>query len=73
MERAVIGVSLRDRIQNQVIGQKIKVTDIAPRISMLKWQWAGYISRRIDNCWGKRVLAWRPRLVKRSGKRPEVK
>jgi hypothetical protein len=41
MERA-----MRDRIRNQVIRQRTKVTDIAHRISMLKWQWAG-------NRWGK--------------------
>jgi hypothetical protein len=28
---------------------------------MLKWQWAGHISSRTDNRWGKRVLEWRPR------------
>jgi hypothetical protein len=39
MERAMLGVSLRNRIRNQVIRQKTKVTDIAHRISMLKWQW----------------------------------
>jgi hypothetical protein len=33
---------------------------------MLKWQWAGSISRRTDNRWGKRVLEWSPRLGKRS-------
>jgi hypothetical protein len=60
------GVSLRDRIRNQVIRQRTKLTDIAHRISKLKWQWAGYISRRTDNRWGKRVLGWRPRLGKRS-------
>jgi hypothetical protein len=27
---------------------RTKVTDIAHRISMLKWQWAGHISRRTD-------------------------
>jgi hypothetical protein len=44
--------------------QKTKDTDIdiAHRISMLKWQWAGHISHRTDNRWGKRVLEWRPRL-----------
>jgi hypothetical protein len=41
-----------------------KVTDIAHRISILKWQWTG--SRRTNNRWGKRVLEWRPRLVKQS-------
>jgi hypothetical protein len=34
MERAMLGVSLRDRIRNQVIRQRTKVTDIAHRISV---------------------------------------
>jgi hypothetical protein len=67
---AMLEVSLRNRIRNQVIRQRTKVTDIAHRISKLKWQWAGHISRRTDNRWGKRVLEWRPRLGKRSGGRP---
>jgi hypothetical protein len=73
MERAMLGVSLRDRIRNQVIRQRTKVTDIAHRISMLKLQWAGHISRRIDNRWGKRVLEWKPRLGKRSVGRPQAR
>jgi hypothetical protein len=40
---------------------------------MLKWQWAGHISRRTDNRWGKRVLEWRPRLSKRSVGRSQVR
>jgi hypothetical protein len=57
---------------SEAIRQKIKVSDIAHRISMLKWQWAGYISHRIDYLWDKRVLEWRPRLGKRSVGRPQV-
>jgi hypothetical protein len=72
MERAVFGISLRDRIRNQVIRHRTKVTDIAHRISMLKWQWAGHISRRTDNRWGKRVLEWRPPLGKLSVGRPQA-
>lgn len=73
MERAMLGVSLRDRIRNEVIRQRTKVIDIAYRISKLKWQWAGHISRRTDNRWGKRVLEWRPRLGKRSVGRPQAR
>jgi hypothetical protein len=62
----MFGVSLGDRIRNQVIWQKTKVTDTAHRISMLKLQWAGHISRKTYNRWGKRVLEWRPRLAKRN-------
>jgi hypothetical protein len=36
MERATLGVFLRDRIRNQVIRQRTNVTDIVHRISMLK-------------------------------------
>jgi hypothetical protein len=69
----MLGVSLRDRIRNQVIRQRTKITDIAHRISMLKWQWAGHISRRTDNRRGKRVLEWRSRLGKRSVGRPQAR
>jgi hypothetical protein len=40
---------------------------------MLKWQWAGHISHRTDNRWGKRVLNWRPCLGKRSVGRPQAR
>jgi hypothetical protein len=60
-------------IRNQVIRQRTKVTDIAHRISILKWQWAGRISRRTNNRWGKRVLEWRPRLDKCSVGRPQAR
>jgi hypothetical protein len=73
MERAIVGVSLRDRIRNQVIRQRTKVADIAHRISMLKWRWAAYISCRTDNRWDKRVLEWRPRFSKRSVGRPQTR
>ncbi|RVE40575.1 hypothetical protein evm_014776 [Chilo suppressalis] len=63
MERAMLGVSLKDRIRNEVIRQRTRVIDIAHRISKLKWQWAGHICRRTDNRWGRRVLEWRPANV----------
>jgi hypothetical protein len=31
-----------------------------------------HVSHRTDNCWGKRVLEWRPRLGKRSVRRPQT-
>jgi hypothetical protein len=69
----MLGLSLRDRIRNQVIRQRTKVTDIAHRISMLKWQGPGHISRRTYNHWGKRVMEWRPRLGKRSVGHPKAR
>ncbi|CAH2233307.1 jg6231 [Pararge aegeria aegeria] len=60
MERAMLGVSLRDQIRNEEIRRRTRVTDIAQRVAKLKWQWAGYIARRTDGRWGLKVLEWRP-------------
>ncbi|RVE46970.1 hypothetical protein evm_008354 [Chilo suppressalis] len=73
MERAMLGVSLKDRIRNDVSRQRTRVTDIAHRISKLKWQWAGHISHRTDGRWSHKVLEWRPRLGKRSVGRHETR
>ncbi|CAH2249803.1 jg6087 [Pararge aegeria aegeria] len=66
MERAMLGVSLRDRIRNVEIRRRTRVTDIAQRVANLKWQWAGHIVRRKDGRWGPKVLEWQPRTGKRS-------
>jgi hypothetical protein len=39
----------------------------------LKWQLACHLSCRTDNCWGKRVLEWRPHLSKRGVGRPQAR
>ena len=69
----MLGVSLKDRIRNEAIRERTKVTDIARRISKLKWQWAGHVCRRTDGRWSRRVLEWRPRLGKRSVGRPPAR
>jgi hypothetical protein len=47
MERAMLGVSLRDRIRNDEIRIRTEVTNVDRRIADLKWQWARHIARRI--------------------------
>lgn len=32
------------------------MTDIALRVSILKWQWTGFLARKADNRWGIKVL-----------------
>jgi hypothetical protein len=59
-------------IKNLLWGNRLK-SPTAHRIGTLKWQWAGHISRRIDNRWSKRVLESRPRLGKRSVERPQAR
>ncbi|CAH2251286.1 jg5978 [Pararge aegeria aegeria] len=73
MERAMLGVSLRDRIRNVEILRRTRVTDIAQRVAKLKWQWAGHIVRRKDGRWGPKVLEWQPRTGKRSVGRPPTR
>ena len=73
MERAMLRVSLADRIRNEAIRQRTKVTDVARRISTLKWNWAGHVSRCTDGRWSRYVLDWRPRLGKRSVGRPAAR
>ncbi|CAH2265472.1 jg10057 [Pararge aegeria aegeria] len=48
MERAMLGVSLRDQIRNEEIRKRIRVTYIAQRVAKLKWKWAGHIARRTE-------------------------
>ncbi|RVE40503.1 hypothetical protein evm_014848 [Chilo suppressalis] len=73
MERAMLGVSLRDRIRNEEIRRRTKVTDIAQTMALLKWQWAGHVARRTDGRWGGKVLEWRPRTGRRSVGRPPTR
>lgn len=61
MERSMLGVSLRDRIQNREIRRRTGVADAIERITTLKWNWAGHIARASDNRWTKKILEWRPR------------
>lgn len=51
MKIAIVGVSLRDPIQNEKIYKWTKVADKVQWISKLKLQWAGYIARRTDIRW----------------------
>ncbi|CAH2217009.1 jg4990 [Pararge aegeria aegeria] len=59
MERAMLRVSLRNRIRNVEIRRRTTVTDIAQRVAKLKWQWAGHIVRRKDGRWGPKVKSCR--------------
>ncbi|CAH2220725.1 jg20560 [Pararge aegeria aegeria] len=61
MEKAMLGVSLRDQIRNEEIRRRTRVIDIARLVAKLKWQWAVHIVRRKDRRWGPKVLEWQPR------------
>lgn len=38
MERAMLGISRRDKVTNTIIRQRTKVTDIIKRITQAKWR-----------------------------------
>ncbi|CAH2270083.1 jg16543 [Pararge aegeria aegeria] len=63
MERAMLGVSLRDKIRNVEIRRRTRVTDVAQRVAKLKWQWPGHIVRRRDRRFGPRCWNGSPALV----------
>ncbi|CAH2234725.1 jg4711 [Pararge aegeria aegeria] len=62
MDRAILGVFLRDQIMNEEIRRRTSVTDIAQRVAK--------IALRTDGRWGSKVLEWRPCTGKRSFGRP---
>lgn len=72
MERAMLGVSLRDRIRNVDIRRRTGVCDVVERVAKLKWQWAGHLARN-NSKWTKTLMEWRPRETKRSIGRPQAR
>ena len=73
MERAMLGVTLRDRKRSTWIRGKTRVKDIIQIIKQQKWRWAGHLARRDDNRWTKRLTDWCPWDCKRSRKRPDTR
>ncbi|CAH2243423.1 jg9340 [Pararge aegeria aegeria] len=66
MERAMLGVSLRNQIRNEEIRRRTTVTNISQIVAKLK-NVSGN-GRGSENRWtlGPKVLEWRPRTGKRS-------
>ncbi|CAH2243066.1 jg18673 [Pararge aegeria aegeria] len=62
-KRAMLGLSLRDKIRNEEIRRRTRVTDIAQRVEKLKWQFARHTVRRTDGRWGPKDGIWTMRLA----------
>lgn len=73
MERAMIGITRRDKKTNVWIRQQTGLQDIVARVKELKWQWAGHIARLTDNRWTKLVTEWIPPNGKRKRARPKTR
>ena len=70
MERRMLGITLYDRIQNEVIRQRSQVDDIAEQIKRSKLAWAGHVARIRDDRWTSKILSWYPRDKRRPRGRP---
>ena len=55
MLRWSCGVTRLDRIRNEVIRNKIKVTEVSKKIQERRLQWYGHVERRDEDYVGKRV------------------
>ncbi len=65
MERAMLHISIRDKVRCEDIRKRTGVKDIIYKIKQAKWRWAGHIARRTDNRWTRRLTDWQPRTGKR--------
>ena len=55
MERKIIGVSLLDKINHNIIREQTKFKDVVRHILKMKWSWAGHIGRMTDKSMDKEV------------------
>ena len=72
MERKIIGVSLLDKINHNIIREQTKFKDVVRHILKMKWSWAGHIGRMTDNRWTKKCTRWSPSGKRRRG-RPRLR
>lgn len=59
------------KIKNNDIRQRSKLTDTLKHALKMKWQWAGHIARIIDKRWTVRTPKWTGPLGKRNVGRPK--
>lgn len=69
MERAILGITLRDRVRNKDICKITQVPDILRRVAQLNWRWAGHIVRQDPAKLTNMLLVWCARTTKRRPRR----
>ncbi|CAH2245297.1 jg15679 [Pararge aegeria aegeria] len=70
MERSMLGLRVKDRVNNKKIRKKTKLVDVTKRIRILKWNWAGHVCRLQPERWTNKVIEWVPRNETRKRGRP---
>lgn len=71
MERAMLGVTRKDKIRNQEIRERTRVDDIIEKAEKSKGQWAGHLARMSPSKWARKLTEWTPRNGKRTKGRPK--
>jgi len=61
MERKMLNIKLQDRLRNEEIHRRSKVTDTLGYIAKIKCKWAGHVARLQGNRWTIRCTEWSPR------------
>ena len=51
IERRMLTITLRDKVNTSVIRNKTKVKNIIGKLKEAKWRWMEHIARRDDNKW----------------------
>lgn len=57
IERAMQGITLRDKMRRKVIRGRTAVRDVIEGTARKKWRWAGHLARD-DLNWTKTILQW---------------
>lgn len=73
MERAMLGISLREQKRNEWIRKKTRIRDVVVAIEQQKWRWAGHIARMEQFKWTRRLMEWRPWENRRGRGRPPMR
>ena len=64
MERAMLGISLRDRVRIEEIRRLTRFEDVMERIAKAKWQWTGHMTRGDEKwTWTNKLMQWKPRTI----------
>jgi len=70
MERAMVGITLRQRISNEEVRRRTQVRDAGSEAVKRKWIWARKVSKMPAERWARAVTEWTPRLWTRPRGRP---
>lgn len=64
-ERAVLGITLKDRKRNDRIRQKLRVEDNVQMITKQAWNLTGHVAKMTEERWLKKFIQW----IHQEGKR----